>query len=591
MEDDYFEIISNDEFIFGIVDKDLKLVLGIRHDGTLFNLDPTISNLKHHPAFSSVNVTSNSEFMFAMVDRDNNVLFGKRYDGTTYDSDDSIKKLINQIKTKKDDVFYTSNPFPTTSDFENLTEGCTLINTIDGDRESAVIQKSKYVNGKLSSWYLPKPLSSLNIYTKWIADINDSKRDVIEFAVNEANLLHKDSIMGFLHHRLLDDDPVRESFESPLKISYLRYGSGLNSNDNNNPGIIRKKYIQKALDRDIKVIFVISDIIVQKNFVNNIGNTLEQVDILYEEWGNSIIYDIWNEPNLYDELKGNEDVAFYLINRIYDHLRSKRDGASLKLIAPSISILNIPYLQRFLDYCRTHNMVIDYLAWHHNMELFEHDLTKMEEDIQEILHLANTYKDVIREGIMCPEIQTNDTVNPASAIIQLALFDKYNIPTCRTCSHEELESGDIIRVCNDDSLDGLLLVNPIISQVKERTVWYAYKFYSDSIARRGQTIKSNNLVGGFSWAESDNIHAVVGGYKYDIENFSIYFSYINSIVKDVTAVTVEIQEYINSGYAAFGNRHLPPSVSTRAIIREGGVIVVSIPSLKAGNLYKIKISK
>jgi len=595
-------LISNEEFMFGIVDKEQNILFGIRYDGTLFNLDPTLSNLKKHPAFSNISVVSDQEFIFALVDRDNKVLFGKRYDGTTYDSDNSIKELINQVKNRTDDVFYTSNPLPTKDDVLRLTEGSILINTTDGQPNSPVIQKTKFINGKLSLWYLPEPVSSLYQYYQAISKIDESRRDVIEFAINKESLVHKNSVIGFLHQRLGDE---AEPYEQQLKISLMRYGSDLYYNFP-----VRNYYITKALEAGSKVIYVLSDLIPSCEYVTGEPSSCEyytecnfiimrnRIDELYGAWGNQLIYDIWNEPDNWDSWRLTDEQAFDFMKKIYSQLRSK-GGDAVKIMAPSTYKFNLPYIQKFLDFCRENGMVINYLAWHH-LDSGAFNITRMEQDIKDILALAEEYKDVVKDGVMCPEILNfYDTTLPSAALLQLALFEKYNIPTCKACW---IEVKDVRNTCYNGSLNGLLNEVPASSPKTfvPRAIWYAYKFYSDSLNRRGRTIKTNNLLGGLCWVDgTDNnpiVHAILGSYEEKIiQNFPVYFSYLNTLFGNGAIVNIEIQEYIfHGGYETFNEAtDLIPLVPIprRVMLQNGGILVEVIPELRPSNLYKIKITK
>ncbi len=595
-------IINNDEFMFGIVDKEQNIVFGIRYDGTLFNLDPTLSNLKKHPAFSNISIISDQEFIFALLDRDNKVLFGKRYDGTTYDSDNTLKELINQIKNRKDDVFYTSNPLPTTEDIVRLTEGSILVNTTDGQPNNPVIQKAKFINGKLSSWYLPEPVSSLHKYYEVISNINENRRDIIEFAVNKESLVNKNSVIGFLHQRLGEE---AKPFEDQLEISLVRHGSEIFYDETE-----RNKYIGRALEAGSQVVYVLSDLIAQCDFTEdpdctyinetNFDDLCEHFDWLYDVWGNQLIYDIWNEPDNWETWHFDEDNhndIFNFIKRIYCYIRSKEDGDSIKIMAPSTYKFNLPYIQKFLDFCRANGMVINYLAWHH-LDSGALNITRMEQDIKDILALAEEYKDVVKDGVMCPEILNfYDTTLPSAALLQLALLEKYNILTCKACW---IENG-IDNTCRNSSLNGLLSKEKVGTEINfyPRAIWYAYKFYSESLKRRGRTIKSNNLLGGVSWVEDDIdnktiVHAILGSYEEEIiQNFPIYFSYLNTIFGNDAIVNIEINEYwFHGGYEAFDEADdiKPVLLPKKSILKNGGILVEVIPMLRPSNLYKIKIT-
>jgi len=101
--DNKVSVITNEEFLYAIVDQDNILLWGKRRDGSTYDCDMDIPRkvevLNTAPAITQVSVVSNNEFLYAIVDQNNILLWGKRRDGTTYDSDTEIPRRVENLES------------------------------------------------------------------------------------------------------------------------------------------------------------------------------------------------------------------------------------------------------------------------------------------------------------------------------------------------------------------------------------------------------------------------------------------------------------------------------------------------------------
>jgi len=69
--------------------------------------------IEDDPVLGLVSIISNDEFLYALVDLDYNLLWGKRYDGTTYDCDsemaDNLQSVISELNSLGSDFEVTKN--------------------------------------------------------------------------------------------------------------------------------------------------------------------------------------------------------------------------------------------------------------------------------------------------------------------------------------------------------------------------------------------------------------------------------------------------------------------------------------------------
>jgi len=97
-------VISNEEYLYAIVDKDDRLLWGKRKDGTTYDcdnrVDKNLASLNAAVAITNIKTVTNEEYIYAIVTSDNVLLWGKRRDGSTYDSDSLISRELELAKTR-----------------------------------------------------------------------------------------------------------------------------------------------------------------------------------------------------------------------------------------------------------------------------------------------------------------------------------------------------------------------------------------------------------------------------------------------------------------------------------------------------------
>ncbi|WP_333802571.1 CotH kinase family protein, partial [Sphingobacterium multivorum] len=109
-----FSLVSNEEYLYALVDYNNVILWGKRRDGTTYDCDTEIAGAVKtlQSDISTIkdgfSIITNEEFLYAVVDPNSVILWGKRRDGTTYDCDSEI---IDSIKTLQSDISTIKNGF------------------------------------------------------------------------------------------------------------------------------------------------------------------------------------------------------------------------------------------------------------------------------------------------------------------------------------------------------------------------------------------------------------------------------------------------------------------------------------------------
>ncbi|MGJ1308532.1 CotH kinase family protein [Sphingobacterium multivorum] len=120
---DNFSLITNEEYLYAILDPNNTILWGKKRDGTTYDCDTEIvDSIKTIQSDVSaikdwISVISNDEFLYAVVDYNNVILWGKRRDGTTYDCDTEISGAVKTLQT---DVSQIKDGFTVSTNEEYL---------------------------------------------------------------------------------------------------------------------------------------------------------------------------------------------------------------------------------------------------------------------------------------------------------------------------------------------------------------------------------------------------------------------------------------------------------------------------------------
>ncbi|WP_294208453.1 hypothetical protein [uncultured Chryseobacterium sp.] len=331
-------------------------------------------------------------------------------------------------------------------------------------------------------------------------------------------LQKKESIAGFLHFN--DLTPLDKNIRM-LKPKYWRVGNALHDKTK------RVQQIKLLHSYHITPILVLTDFFAGTE--DNWGKPFlkqqkfrDLVKNLYLENGNEVIYDLWNEPDT-DSWGGSEEQFFQTFKIAHDVIRSLPGGKNAVITGPGTSRFNEDFLRNFLKYCNSNNVRVDILNWHEGGIL--KDVMNVQTNIRTAERWIKEFPKVGIKRIFIPEILWHtEQFNPAAVFAYLYVIEKNGASgACKTCWDTPAEFGG--NTCWNNSMDGIL--DP---QGNTRSVWWAYKFYADSLDKR-LTSSSDESIMNIPYLDSDN-------------NFSMIITNISHV--DLTKLVIDLKN-MNSG--------------------------------------------
>lgn len=358
---------------------------------------------------------------------------------------------------------------------------------------------------------------------------------------------NKTSVAGFLHFNNLDN--LNMDIVS-LRPKYWRVGTWLYPNEKN----INNENLNVLIKNGITPILVVSDLIKVTPKNNNLvwslkANNVQDVEPLvkqaYATFGNKVIYDLWNEPNLKMFWMGDNQEAFLIMKKIYSIIRSQNGGENAIITAPSIAGFNKNYLNQFLKFCSKNNMRIDILNWHQNGDV--KDAFVMQQNIKYAKSvLIPEYSSVGIKDVYIPEVTSHkDQFNPLTLYAYLWNAEYAGASgICKSCWENSPASGG--RTCWNNSMDGIMDVNG-----EPRATWWVYKFYAESLAKRiAITCSSfNNIITtSYLSTSGDTLNVLVGNTSSSPTSMSLNLGNVNKIIGN-KRVNVDILKVPNSGVA------------------------------------------
>ena len=265
-----FTVVSNNEFLFTVVDVNNMILFGIQKDGNIiFNsnkIDDINASINQLSPAKQLSIVSNNEFLFAIVDTNSSILFGIQRDGNVVLNNDKISQIseltdkINQIGEIVDDSNnYNSFDF----NLGSINAGGSLETELSATAlsgQSILLDKSKTIERNLVKKYNSKRIAVachddlqasdfistrrlLNKYNfnstfNWflwpfssIAD-RDLQTEEIRKLLLDGNTLGLHAIMhesNWLYNREYDVRPDSTSTFSPTLSELTDSGNGKNS--------------------------------------------------------------------------------------------------------------------------------------------------------------------------------------------------------------------------------------------------------------------------------------------------------------------------------------------------------------------------
>lgn len=301
------------------------------------------------------------------------------------------------------------------------------------------------------------------------------------------------SVVGFLHFNNLK--PLKKDLVA-IKPNYWRVGNTLIDEK------IRKEQLNILKQNNITPILVITDFYSHRNpnwkkpYLDKEG-FVKLVEDLYRENGNSVIYNIWNEPNHEFFFDGNRQDFFEIFQLAHNKIRSLPNGKKAKIMGPSTAGFYKEYIEDFLDFSNKNKLTVDYLSWHQNGDL--KDAFEMKNNI--ILAKTTYFKKYpnvkIKDFFISEIIGPEDYFNPHTAFFYIYNMDLLRVGGCKTCGPtDKEETGD---TCWNNSIDGL-----ITPQGKPRSVWWVYKYYAESLPVRLSTNVDSDRTAAISYFSKDS---------------------------------------------------------------------------------------
>lgn len=386
------------------------------------------------------------------------------------------------------------------------------------------------------------------------------------------------SLSGFLHYtdvRALDKD-IKE-----LKPKYWRIGWSYKSMAD----------IDYLISNGITPIMVLSDKYGYPSEENKswrsplVASQFQTlVKNLYKELGNKVIYDIWNEP--YHEVFGNfKHEDFYgIFKQAHDAIRSQPGGENALITGPSFDRYDRNDIENFLKYCQNNKIRVDVLSWHDWRS--GDQVGMMKRDIEDVKNnLLPKYQSVGVKKIVLGEIISSEIqFSPSEVLNVFKSLEESGIDgACKGCWGE----SDGIFNCNNNSMDGLL-----DRQGKPRSVWWAYKLYTQSLDSRIKAESGNDNLIPFVSQSQDKIFIVLANNsKSTITTLTLKIRNLQKINSFKTAKNMNIQVYEipDTHEAALAE---PKFISSKVLkINSNNMVRFDLKKLDPKKVYYLALSK
>lgn len=400
-----------------------------------------------------------------------------------------------------------------------------------------------------------------------------NKIDIVKLDIDlSEKIANINSMSGFLHYkdiRALDRDI------KALKPKYWRIGWSYNSIDEVN-------YLKQ---NNIMPIMVVSDKYgypyeTHKNWESPLESDKFRKFLtnLYQEMGNSVIYDIWNESSFSDQ-------EFHLIfKQAHDIIRSQPGGDRALIAGPSYAKYDRTEIESFLKYCLANNIRLDVLSWH-DWRSGKH-LPELKKDINYVkADLLQKYSKVGVKNIILTEVVFADIQFNPSEILNLlhALEDSGIDGACKAC----WEESNGLSNCNNNSMDGIL-----DDKGNPRSAWWAYKLYGQSLENRVNVTSSYDMLIPFVSYDSNNIYLLVANNGLpEISKLTVSVKNIfkNVNFKDSKQFTLKFYEIIDTQEKALKEPNLIYSKNVK--LNSKNILTLDFDQINSKQVYYFVISK
>ncbi|WP_379964988.1 hypothetical protein [Epilithonimonas sp. UC225_85] len=304
---------------------------------------------------------------------------------------------------------------------------------------------------------------------------------------------------------------------------------------------------------------------------------------IYSKLGNKVIYDLWNEPYMEDFGGFAPEKFFSLFKQTHDAIRSMPGGESALITGPAFDHFSLSDIDDFLKFCNENKVRVDVLSWHDwrlgaDVKKIQDDISKIKTEILPKYPSLGVKKIVLTE-IIHGEIQ----FSPTQVYKVFDALEKSKIDgACRSCFGE---SNGVFN-CETNTLGGLL-----DQAGKPRSVWWATKFYSQSVENRVQSKTDlDDLISFASYNQKSAYLLLANNYKKSIKNNSINLSNLFnlSIFRNYKKLKLNIYKIPTTGEQALDK---PIFVSSKTIQSKGKSTNINVKELLPQEILYFTITK
>jgi len=195
-------------------------------------------------------------------------------------------------------------------------------------------------------------------------------------------------------------------------------------------------------------------------------NAVDYLVNVRKQKGYGIEWDIWNEPNLTEFWRRSHEVYLELWARTVRKIRSADPGT--KIVGPSICGYDREWLQRFLLWAKSEEVLPDIISWHE----FD-DPRNIPARVAELRGFLRANRIPLKPISLNEIVGSRHQTKPGPTAIYLWGVEEACVESAAHSCWEDEEKGS--SGCGTDSLDGLL-----VPATKEpRPVWWVYRPYAD----------------------------------------------------------------------------------------------------------------
>ena len=400
---------------------------------------------------------------------------------------------------------------------------------------------------------------------------------LVDFAVPKTNVK---SMSGFLHGINIDDPA--DSLITLLEPRLLRGGSGFYEVRSRKARFSSKNILSlsdlwhNGPGKGFSVM-PYENYEVYKNFLRTVIDTTR----------NSVIYDVWNEPDVGFLWKGTKEQFFECFKIAHDVIREEL-GNSAMISGPSTHWLP-EWIHGFAHYCNQNDVQLDVFSYH---ELYETDnLYSVQQHLRDLHSIINNNYTNLR----VKEIHVNEygyygsQHNPALILGYLYNLERGGADgACRAC-WEDLESGS---TCWNGTIGGLLTPGDL----RPRASWWTHKLYAESVSERVQSDANTSFIANFAYRHPTDwkrarIIIANAHQKETVKELNVIINSIKSlsfVANTDASVNIRVYEIPNTEEAA---------VESMVLKREGSYVInknstkITFTDVKPYTNYVLEISQ